>query len=345
MSTMVGSAPGLQLPPSCTDCKHLPSHHRPSRRSSRHIARATAKALTQKLHQTGSLRDNAHLIECLRDPASFCPPVLLSDLGSDPVEKLDLANPRLQIERTLRNQVIFSHMGTDTEWKKSFSFRQRFDPGDIAEGRELAQSDLPLPGDQSRLIRHRSVDENDFLSRSKFRIVRRPVTEDAQVADLYRRGILYDNDKDAAEPFTLNTIKHTEPLYAIRHAKRTRKLAKGRPHSGSHLDLNLSFSDLGADDEIAQYTSHSRLSRSASNELVQHASRQSVQDPPPLRVIYELSGSSPCFEVDTSQPPVLDGLSDYDFFSEDDLDDATPPQTEIHESPEHQPADTWVMLE
>lgn len=62
----------------------------------------------------------------------------------------------------------------------------------------------------------------------------------------------------------------------------------------------------------------------------------------PLRVVYELAGSQPTLDVDTSQPPdlVTDLLFDYDCFSDAELDDLSS-QREVHEAGA---ADAWVVL-
>ncbi|WP_192574780.1 hypothetical protein, partial [Klebsiella pneumoniae] len=115
------------------------------------------------------------------------------------------------------------------------------------------------------------------------------------------------------------------------------KAAKGDPTEP--LSLDLSFSDLGDDEAIVQYIMALTRPEDGGDEAIQHASRQLPRAEPPVRVIYELDGSQPTFDVDTSQPPDL--ISEYDCFSEDELDDV-PTQREVHDPESH--ADAWVIL-
>src|SRR3569833_111986 len=77
------------------------------------------------------------------------------------------------------------------------------DPND--DGRDLARSEVGLPSD-----RRLNVDDD---------------SEQAQIAELYRRGILYDttappSDITGEAEFGLNDIQHDEPIYTVRLAKR-----------------------------------------------------------------------------------------------------------------------------
>ncbi|KAG5948696.1 hypothetical protein E4U60_001048 [Claviceps pazoutovae] len=230
------------------------------------------------------------------------------------------------------------------------------------EGRELAYSDIPLPSDHYRLIRRPTLERGDALqdastSKGRIHVCRQPDfgNDDLQVANLYQMGLLYDAEQEhGSDSFTLNSIRHEEPLYSIRPAKRDRKCAKagGRFDRGLHLDL--SFSDLGEDETLARYlltltsadnaddnSTETRTSADAAQQL----SREPAGLQPPLRVVYELAGSSHSFSVDASHPPdlVTDILSDYDCFSDGELDD-TPSQREVQEGAANTPSDTWVIL-
>lgn len=231
---------------------------------------------------------------------------------------------------------------------------------DEAEGRDLARSEMPLPGDRFRLVRRPTLEREEAFrdastSRGKVRLGRPAPSadDDAQVAELYRMGLLYDEEQDRgddAAAFDLNSIQHEQPVYSIRPAKRARKFSKSRGFGAeTPLHLDLSFSDLGDDTAIAQFlrpSPHDDV-EAAGDEAIQHAPRHSRQSFPPLRVVYELAGSRPSFDVDTSQPPdlVTDILSDYDCFSDSELDDTdTPPQREVRVSADNPHSDPWVML-
>jgi len=170
-----------------------------------------------------------------------------------------------------------------------------------------------------------------------------PTTDDAQVAELYTMGLLYDNDENREEVFNLDSIQHEEPVYTIRASKRGRKgTKKAGGVGGRPLNLDLSFTDLGHDNAIAQYIMSTLSGPNADDEDSQNMSRE----PAPLRVIYELAGSNPSFDVDTSQPPdlITDTLSDYDYLSDSELDDDTPSQREVQEPANNLPSGTWIIL-
>ncbi|KAG6181640.1 hypothetical protein E4U36_003951 [Claviceps purpurea] len=230
------------------------------------------------------------------------------------------------------------------------------------EGRELAYSDMPLPSDHYRLARRPTLERGDALqdastSKGRIHVCRQPGfgNDDLQVANLYQMGLLYDTEQEhGSDSFTLNSIRHEEPLYSIRPAKRDRKCAKAGGRFDRRLRLDLSFSDLGEDETLARYlltltSAEKAVDNSTETRTSADAAQQLSREPaglqPPLRVVYELAGSSNSFSVDASQPPdlVTDLLSDYDCFSDGELDD-TPSQREVQEGAENTPSDTWVIL-
>ncbi|KAG5922976.1 hypothetical protein E4U61_004559 [Claviceps capensis] len=228
------------------------------------------------------------------------------------------------------------------------------------EGRELAYSDIPLPSDHYRLIRRPTLERGDALqdaSKGRIHVCRQPDfgNDDLQVANLYQMGLLYDAEQEhGSDSFTLNSIRHEEPLYSIRPAKRDRKCAKAGGRFDRRLHLDLSFSDLGEDETLARYlltltsadnADDNSIETRTSADAAQQLSREPAGLQPPLRVVYELAGSSHSFSVDASHPPdlVTDILSDYDCFSDGELDD-TPSQREVQEGAANTPSDTWVIL-
>ncbi|KAM0199013.1 hypothetical protein ACHAPI_003458 [Fusarium lateritium] len=220
---------------------------------------------------------------------------------------------------------------------------------DEVEGRDLAHSKIPLPSDRFRLVRRPTLErEGAFRDASTARgnvyLGRQlPMNEDDEVAELYRMGLLYDDEQDRGEGFSLDSIKHEEPIYSIRPAKRSRKTKRSQSFNFNQpLHLDLSFTDLGGDQTIAQILSSSSPSDDGSLPDSNGPSSRSFA---PLRVIYELDGSHPSFDVDTSQPPdlVSDILSDYDCFSDSELDDL-PSQREVHDSAATPTSEPWVVL-
>ncbi|KAG6000307.1 hypothetical protein E4U21_005615 [Claviceps maximensis] len=299
-------------------------------------------------------------------------------LCSEDHAQLDHACLRTHIQRDLRNHYTHARkpLCRDRTPRKIDTQGQ--------EGRDLAYSDIPLPSDRYRLVRRPTLEREDAFcdaSTSMPRVsVRRQTTElgnaaaaaaadddsqddDRQVAHLYRMGLLYDDTEQdhGTGSFDLNSIRHDVPLYSIRPAKRERKCNRARRSLDTPLNLDLSFSDLGEDEALAQYLMAMTRAEAAAGDddtnkqqLARHDAAKSDSQPeshaesqPPLRVIYELASSPSTTppDLDTSVPPdlVADLLSDYDCFSEGELDD-TPLQTELHEDAETTPTDVWVML-
>ncbi|KAM0482389.1 hypothetical protein ACHAPX_002906 [Trichoderma viride] len=238
---------------------------------------------------------------------------------------------RSHIENDLR-QVVFSHASATRREHRvpRVSPRKEAD-----EGRELARSAIALPSDAHRLVRRPSLEREEAFrvastAKGKVHIRASPESDDAQVAELYHQGLLYDTEEQRPEQvFNLNSIQHEDPVYTIRSAKRGRRSKKGKPA------LALSFTDLGDYSVKASTTHPSTADDSSISEAF-----------PPLRVVYQNDASNPSFDVETSQPPdlMMDDISDYDYFSDGELDDDVPSQTEILENANNPSAENWIML-
>lgn len=322
------------LPSSLSQHRHIPpgrSLNRPhAHRSRNYIVRAAAKRYANT--------PGTYLCQELGLP---CAPNCSRCSDSNPVTR------RARIERDLRAEttpiaIRYRSPRTRTRWTS-----------DESEGCDLARSAVPLPSDRFRLTRTPSLEREDAFrdaatAKGNVRLRRnQSVNDEAEVAELYRMGLLYDDEQDRSESFNLNCIEHREPVFTIRTAKRSRK-NKTRRYSDLDqppLHLNLSFTDLGGDQTIAQYLSSNSSatdSEPSDDGSVQQSSSRAFA---PLRVIYELDGSQPDFDVDTSQPPdlVSDLLSDYDCFSDSDLDDL-PSQREVQDSAAAPASEAWVVL-
>ncbi|KAF4342350.1 hypothetical protein FBEOM_3757 [Fusarium beomiforme] len=214
---------------------------------------------------------------------------------------------------------------------------------DEVEGRDLAHSKISLPSDRYRLVRRPTLEREEAFrdastARGNVYLGRKmPMTEDDEVAELYRMGLLYDDERERGEGFSLDSIKHEEPIYSIRPAKQSRKKRSQSFSFNQPLHLDLSFTDLGGDATLAQIL-NSHTSPSDDANLPSSTPSRTFA---PLRVIYELDGSNPSFDVDTSQPPDL--ISDYDCLSDSELDDL-PSQREILDSAATPGSETWVVL-
>ncbi|UNI13906.1 hypothetical protein JDV02_000601 [Purpureocillium takamizusanense] len=352
MDASGADAIGAALPATVTQNRHLPRRQgqgRIFRRSYNQTIRGNAKRLAEA--------NDPHLIyETLGVPAVF-------EQGPLPAARSNKGALRVHFESELKEHYSYSRPPPRQRCRNNPTNRGRLCGQDEDEGRDLARSEVPLPSDRFRLVRRPTLEREEAFrdastAKGKVRLRRDPAArdvDDQQVAELYSMGLLYDDGdrRSVGEDtvFNLNSIQHEQPVYSIRPAKRARRGNK----AGFNLHLDLSFSDLGDDTAIAQFfpsndDNNCHLETSG-DEDIQHSPRHAY---PPLRVVYELtdSGQPPSFDVDTSQPPdlVTDTLSDYDCFSESDLDD-TLSQHEMrlsavdgHSRPNASSDETWVVL-
>jgi len=214
--------------------------------------------------------------------------------------------------------------------------RSAYSPKDLDNAVALARSGVPLPGERNHYRRPSLERQEAFYdsSTSKVSVRRCTASEDAQVAELYHRGILYNSSEDVKDTLDLNSISHSEPTYIIRPAKRARKSAKHLGDSGDMyslewpLHLDLSFSDIGNDEAIARFSSPTQ--QTFPEGMMLHASSHDSANSanPPLRVIYELAGSQGSVDIDASQPPdLMPDCDEYDVVNESEFHD-TPESTQ-----------------
>lgn len=216
--------------------------------------------------------------------------------------------------------------------------KRTWTPKEVEEGRDIARSDIGLPSDghRDRLTLSREDAFCDYgTCKNKVRIAKQmPLSEDAQVAQLYQDGYLYDDNKTgAADALTLNSIRHDGFLYQIRGPKKGRQ-NKNKKRNFQQLSLDLSSSGFGNDNSIRHL-----MEGEFSFEDIQHAhmaSLYSAESSPRLRVVYE-APDSPVFDVDASQPPDLD--SDFDCISDQELTDA-PSSQEVHDDD----SGPWIVV-
>lgn len=333
-----------QFPAEASHHKHFPftsasSKPRLHRRTRNHVIRATAKELAKS--------NDPNICNKLGLACSYRPIFGSANHYFRPGEQTELTGGarRVHLENDLRNEI--PNLNTRVDYRAR---RHRAPWGsDEVEGRDLAKSALPLPTDSTRIVRRPSLEREDAFrdaNTSKATLRQRrslPLTEDAQIAELYRMGLLYDHEQDRGEGFSLNSINHDEPTYIIRPAKRARRQNKSRAYLEQQLHLDLSFTDLGDNDAIARYLMSSTFSDRDEDGALERPNEP--QEFAPLRVIYEVESSQPSFDVDTSQPPdlVTDLLSDYDCFSDSDLDDL-PSQREVQDSAATPGTDAWIVL-
>ena len=119
--------------------------------------------------------------------------------------------------------------------------------------------------------------------------------EQAEVAELYRMGLLYDDEHERGEGFSLGGIVRDEPAYSlwVRPAKRSRRAERRGAISLSAVDL--AFSAFGADEALAGWMLSNTGSGSGSTSSdaparEEHRSWMEIaHDTPRLTVVYELA--------------------------------------------------------
>lgn len=296
--------------------------------SGKHLLRASAKKIAQSKHK--------HACEAF---GSKCHAVAFSSLT--PRHGACQYSPDLPLDaRHNFEKFLYNADIVQMPWREGRQ-RRRNQTRDLSDGDDdisLARSSVVLPGDGSRR-RTPSLERQDaFLDTSsrKVRVYKAAAAdEDAQIAQLYEAGLLYD-EAGSSQPLTLDNIAHDEPVYPIRFIKAARKNGKRcgpktAAENNPHLSLDLSYSNIGDDERILSLAS-SPLSEAAGQGARTRSSS------PPLRIVYEL-GSPTDLDIDASQPPDLE----YDYLSDMDLDEL--PSQEVHaDELADPPADTWVVL-
>ncbi|KAH6635798.1 hypothetical protein F5144DRAFT_565461 [Chaetomium tenue] len=124
--------------------------------------------------------------------------------------------------------------------------------------------------------------------------------EQAEVAELYRLGLLYDDEHERGAGFSLDGIVRDEPVYSlrVRPAKRSRRVERRANGGGDVLSLSvvdLAFSAFGADEALAGWMlsgsgsgSGSALSGTLGREEHRFGT-EAAHDTPRLTVVYELA--------------------------------------------------------
>jgi len=180
---------------------------------------------------------------------------------------------------------------------------QRWAPStEEEEGRELARSEIRLPSD-SRGRRPPSLERQEAFSDARTTKKRQRSPDLLDEAELYRLGLLYDNEHERGSGFTLNTIVHNAPVYSIgvRHARvkrsrRAKTLGAAEP-GRAELPLDLSFTGLADDDAIARYLISPKVDEITVGGEEEEKEEEEVTSPAstdtaPLTIIYELDSST-----------------------------------------------------
>ncbi|ORY63359.1 uncharacterized protein BCR38DRAFT_227095 [Pseudomassariella vexata] len=164
---------------------------------------------------------------------------------------------------------------------------------DDEDGIALARSSCPLPSDGC----HAAVKPN-LQRQEAFRAANKTLLRFSDVVmhdcDLYRLGILYDDEHARGSGFGLHALAviRTEPVYVVCSSKRLRRSRNSQPSIGKDesLPLDLSFISFGSDAYIARYlVSEHADTFTKSLEYDEPVSALRVSRPStPLHINYEL---------------------------------------------------------
>ena len=166
--------------------------------------------------------------------------------------------------------------------------------------------------DEKTAKRRRSADGTPVAMRRK----REELDEaDAdEVAELYRLGLLYDDEHERGAGFSLAQIVREEPAYSLR----VRPAKRGRREEGERrigfvslsCAVDLAFSAFGEDEALARWLLSSSTYGSSHGTVVVDEPRQTRtavhEDAPRLTVIYELADAD---VSDVSADDFLDSVS------------------------------------
>ncbi|KAI0436341.1 hypothetical protein F4803DRAFT_542583 [Xylaria telfairii] len=139
--------------------------------------------------------------------------------------------------------------------KRNHTIRVGWDRDEGEDGRRLASDPtVTLPGERRRQT-PRLERQEAFRAPKLWDVLDTDVV--VNDAELYRLGILYDDDDQIHESgFCLDAIMHEEPIYSINRAKRA-KISHGRrfplKEEDLHLSIELLSTYLGDDAAIAQF--------------------------------------------------------------------------------------------
>ncbi|KXH49451.1 hypothetical protein CSIM01_03739 [Colletotrichum simmondsii] len=180
---------------------------------------------------------------------------------------------------------------------------------EAAEGRNLASCGHRLPGEHRRTP---SLERQDAFRDPRTTKARLYTDDTPDIEELYRMGLLYDDEHLRGPAFGLDIIDHySEPEYTMRPAKRARK---SKPQQISYDDdvqlaLDLSLAELGRDESFAQFLCSPELDELPSGDESDSSSTYSARLAP-LQFVSELLGSPTDYFSDSPPELTADSTSD-----------------------------------
>ncbi|OHE92505.1 hypothetical protein CORC01_12223 [Colletotrichum orchidophilum] len=210
---------------------------------------------------------------------------------------------------------------------------------EAAEGRTLASSGHRLPGEQHR--RTPSLEREEAFRDPRTTKSRLHPDDAPDVAQLYRMGLLYDDEHLRGSAFGLDLIDHlSEPEYTTRPAKRARKSKPRQPASYDddvQLALDLSLAELGRDESFAQFLCSPDLDELPSGDESDGSTYSARLAP--LQFVSELVQSPEYFSDNTLPELTTDSDSDssasYNFSSDEDDSTGAEPGKRLNATTEH----------
>ncbi|KAI1075452.1 hypothetical protein F5B20DRAFT_382670 [Whalleya microplaca] len=182
-----------------------------------------------------------------------------------------------------------ANYATPRRRKPHAGLRPRWVGLDSEDGSRLAADPtVVLPSDSSHNA-PRLEREEAFREPRKAQLPASDVVNDD--AELYSLGLLYDSEQVLGPTFSLDAIEHSEPVYSVRPARRSRGNRRRETLANPVLSLDLSFVSLGADlERFLDPDGFGELESSISAHGTGSGARYAAGEP--LTVIYELIESS-----------------------------------------------------
>lgn len=140
----------------------------------------------------------------------------------------------------------------------------------------------------------------------------RELEEAQEIEQLYWMGLLYDDEHERGEGFSMDRIVREEPVYSVRvRPARNRRYRRVKQNVSMDLGLDLAFPALAEDKALAQFL----LSPHKEGEVVAPGWRATTHDTPPLTVIYELADEA---VAPAAADDLLDSVSEISGWTEED---------------------------
>lgn len=125
---------------------------------------------------------------------------------------------------------------------------------EVTDGIELARSQTSLPCHPAPESQRGAIDTHDEAEVSNSDKLTSCSAESKEVADLYRHGLLYGEQKEVLNDLQLKEIEHEEPCFTMRKQKKNRRGAgRGKPAADSPRVFQVGdYVFIGDDDLVSE---------------------------------------------------------------------------------------------